>query len=186
MRNRKGWWLLSLAAIALVALLVSPRATLAGGWSVVTLDTSPADVRAGSIVEVGFMVRQHGVRPALGLTPAITLRNVAIGELVTATARPKGANGHYVANFTLPSAGTWEWEIEAWGPPAQMAPIQVAAATAQAPASEARGAPVVEPASMARPSPQVWAWAAAGMIALVVMAMLGVPRIRRKRLSAQS
>ena len=39
---------------------------LAGGWAVITLDELPGQVEANQPLEIGFMVRQHGVTPLSG------------------------------------------------------------------------------------------------------------------------
>jgi hypothetical protein len=120
----------------------------AGGWSVVTLDSGSAldpasgqAIRPDEPISFGFMVRQHGNTPMAGLTPMITATSRDTGEAVTAQARAEGAVGHYVATLTLPSAGTWAWKIDAFGPIAEMTPIVVAApAPAPAPAPAAPAA----------------------------------------------
>jgi hypothetical protein len=60
------------------------------------------------------MVRQHGVTPMADLTPVINARLSAPGKPVTVTAKEEGQTGHYVATLTLPEAGEWEWEIQAF------------------------------------------------------------------------
>jgi len=47
-------------ALALVAMLALAAPVFAGGWTVVTLDTLPREVRTGQALHLGFMVRQHG------------------------------------------------------------------------------------------------------------------------------
>lgn len=99
---------------ALVAAIGIPTVALAGGWSVVTLDSLPGRVIAGQETTVGFTVLQHGRTPVGGLTPTITLTPDGGGAPVTVLAASDGVIGHYVARFTLPRAGTWNWTIEAF------------------------------------------------------------------------
>ncbi|MBL8103614.1 MAG: hypothetical protein JNM02_13855, partial [Anaerolineales bacterium] len=33
----------------------------AGGWAVITLDEFPSEVHASQPLEIGFMIRQHGI-----------------------------------------------------------------------------------------------------------------------------
>lgn len=138
-------WMTGLALLC--TLLALPRAALAGGWSVVTLDRMPDNVQAGAPFTIGFVVRQHGKTPMADLSPTITLVKQSGAQTqdrvqaaapatgdngrVTVTARPDGDVGHYAATITLPSAGAWTWTIDAFGPVAEMSPLTVSAAPAQ-------------------------------------------------------
>lgn len=117
---KASWWII--VVLAILGLL-----SLAGGWAVVTLDALPEGVVAGQPLTLAFMVRQHGRTPLAGLQPVIRATNPATGEQVTATAKAEGQVGRYVATLVFPSAGTWNWEIDAFGPVAKMPPLAVAA-----------------------------------------------------------
>jgi hypothetical protein len=114
------WFMLVIAVLALLS--------FAGGWATVTLDALPENVVADQPLQIGFVVRQHGTRPLSGLTPVIRAMHADTGEKVAANAKGEGEIGHYVATITLPTAGTWNWEVDAFGPISKMAPLTVAAA----------------------------------------------------------
>lgn len=142
----------------------------AGGWAVVVLDGESAligvdrPVEAGVPFTIGFTVLQHGRTPINGITPTITLTSG--GERLTFFAEAQGGPGHYVATITLPEAGTWEWQIDAFGPPATLAPITVVApAPAPAPAVPAL-------------APALWGALVALALAMLAVALL-VMRARR-------
>ncbi|HEY4688933.1 MAG TPA: c-type cytochrome [Anaerolineae bacterium] len=97
-----------IAALALVA------PVWAGGWAVVTLDELPAQVAANQPLTIGFMVRQHGRTPLDGLTPQITATRAGTNQSFSVTAQAQGRVGHYVATLTFPSAGMWNWSIDAF------------------------------------------------------------------------
>ena len=106
-----------LSILVLVALVAR---VLAGGFAVVTLDELPQEPRAGQTLQLGFMVRMHGVTPidSLGsgssripLRPYLSAWNRDTGALLRVDARKDGPVGHFVVDVTFPSAGTWEWEI---------------------------------------------------------------------------
>lgn len=118
------------AVAALLAALAFAPSALAGGWSVVTLDTLPRGVQPRQEVTIGFTVRQHGQMPLGGLTPTITLQRGPTGERVTAAARPDGTPGHYTARFTLPSAGSWSWSIDVFDGPHRMPALDAGASGA--------------------------------------------------------
>ncbi len=107
---------------------------LAGGWAIVVLDEVPQSLAAGETIALGFSVRQHGVDP-------INLENVVLtatgpeGESLTFLARQEGAEGHYLVDVTLPSAGVWAWQIQPdWFKATDLAAITVSGAPAVAPA----------------------------------------------------
>jgi hypothetical protein len=112
--------------LVLMLAVLMPTVTQAGGWSVIALDAVPTNIQAGVPFEVGFTVLQHGKTPVAGLQPEITFVNTA-GERVQVIAEAQGRIGHYLANITLPAAGEWNWEVNAFGPPQQMQPIQISA-----------------------------------------------------------
>lgn len=121
--------------LVVLAALAGLSGAQAGGWSAVVLDSASAQIvgqalEPGATVEIGFTVLQHGTKPVSGLTPAITLRPVGGGAPITVEAVGQGEAGHYTATFSLPEAGVWRWEINAFGPPSVMAPLTVAAAPA--------------------------------------------------------
>ena len=103
------------ASLVLFALLALTIPAWAGGWAVATLDTLPTQVVAGQPFAIGFVVRQHGVRPMEGLTPKIILYSPDTRATVTLTAKAEGATGHYTAEVAFPGAGTWDWSIDAFG-----------------------------------------------------------------------
>ena len=103
------------ASLVLFALLALTAPAWAGGWAVVTLDTLPTQVVAGQPFSIGFIVRQHGVQPMEGLAPAIILYSPDTRKTTTVTAKAEGAIGHYTAEVTFPSGGTWDWSIDAFG-----------------------------------------------------------------------
>jgi len=103
---------------------------LAGGWTVVTVDELPQQLRAGESTTLGFTVRQHGVDPINLENVVLTAQQGKIGERLTFMAQQEGAKGHYVVEVLLPSAGAWNWEIQPdWFPAVQLEPITVTVAS---------------------------------------------------------
>jgi hypothetical protein len=113
--------------LALGLILVTPAS--AGGWAVITLDTLPGEIAAGQPMEIGFMVRQHGVTPMAGLTPVVHANLSGSRESVTVNAKAEGQTGHYTASLTLPQTGTWEWTIAAFTVNQPMPALTVVAST---------------------------------------------------------
>jgi cytochrome c2 len=97
--------------------LTSPAAR-AGGWAAVTLDSLPAEPRAGEPIKVGFTVRQHGLEPIniawenQPVTPYLEAQNPATGELLRVKARQEGPIGHFVVEVIFPNPGSWRWSIQ--------------------------------------------------------------------------
>jgi mono/diheme cytochrome c family protein len=114
-------------------LLVPALAFTFGGWAVITVDDLPDYVVAGKQMDVGFVIRQHGVTLLPGLSPRVTMKT---GDAqVSAMARPVGEKGHYVASLTVPSAGDYKMRIESGFGPSEsnLLPLRAIAAGAQPP-----------------------------------------------------
>jgi hypothetical protein len=102
----------ALAAALLIAGFTVTSAS-AGGWATITADrTNPPQPHAGVPFTFGFTVLQHGVTPAGWVHPTFVGTNVTTGARVEATATSQGADGHFVATVTIPSAGNWTWQVE--------------------------------------------------------------------------
>jgi len=158
-------WISLILALFLISVAASPAA--AGGWAVVTLDELPTDLVTGRPVEVGFVVLQHGRTPVEGLTPIITARNLDTNETIRFEAIPSGDTGHYSATMILPSAGEWNWEIDAFStvlmPSLQVIPAEM---------------PAQNIASSGPATPPGWI---AFLLIAVAVGVLGISLLRRVR-----
>jgi hypothetical protein len=135
--------------IFLVALLMLslPAATaLAGGWVVLTLESLPGQIPAGQPTSLTFMVRRHGRTPIDNVSPVLLATHSETGRQVRVNAEPAGETGLFVANFSLPEAGTWEWSIQvpSFNHTATFAPLTVL--------------PGGEPARSPQTSPAAFQW----------------------------
>ena len=101
---------LSFAAAGALALLISSTA-LAGGWASATLDEQPSDPGAGGTLRLGFTLLQHGITPVDWGEAQVSLVDADSGARVSAPAKPSGKAGHWVAEVTVPTAGTWTLDI---------------------------------------------------------------------------
>ena len=120
----------SLAAAALLVAL-SAGAASAGGWASIKADTDNPQPNAGETFTFGFTVLQHGVTPAGWVeTPTFLGINGSTGERVEAKAVAQGADGHFVATVTIPSAGYWTWQVVLTDLIVETAPQPMAVATA--------------------------------------------------------
>jgi hypothetical protein len=101
-------------AAATLLVVLSAGAVSAGGWATILADPgNPDQPNAGEPFTFGFTVLQHGVTPAGWVaTPTFLGINDSTGERVEAKAVAQGADGHFVATVTLPSAGYWTWQVE--------------------------------------------------------------------------
>ncbi|MBI5959133.1 MAG: hypothetical protein HY866_10385 [Chloroflexi bacterium] len=102
-------------ALLVTGLLLMISPVLAGGWSVATLDSLPACVVAEEPLEIGFMVRQHGVHILDELKPLIAADHDESGEQFRVEAVADG-DGHYTAELVFPVEGQWDWRFQAFGP----------------------------------------------------------------------
>jgi hypothetical protein len=120
-----------LAAAALLVAL-SAGAVSAGGWATIKADaTNPPQPNAGEPFTFGFTVLQHGVTPAGWVeTPTFLGINGTTGERVEIKAAAEGADGHFVATVTIPSAGYWTWQVVLTDLLVETSPQPIAIATA--------------------------------------------------------
>ncbi|GIK42257.1 MAG: hypothetical protein BroJett011_60900 [Chloroflexota bacterium] len=100
-------------------LFLGVPATLAGGWTVVTLDQLPADVVTRKPIRLGFMIRQHGRTPWVYDQVRVHAVHIESQEKISVQAEAEGAKGHYVAALNFPQAGAWRWGIESGLMPSQ-------------------------------------------------------------------
>jgi len=103
-------------ALTLLVVLLGGASVVAGGWAGIALDAPPEPPVAGETLRIGFTVLQHGHNPVSEIygqqvRPHLSATNRETGETVRVEARQQGAVGHFLVDVTLPSAGTWEWEI---------------------------------------------------------------------------
>jgi len=100
--------------LAVIIMLALAMPALAGCCVVITLDEFPMQVIAEQSLHVGFMMR-FAHMPMGGRTPQITAIRADTHESFSVTAEAQGDAGHYTARLTFPSAGTWNWSIDAVG-----------------------------------------------------------------------
>lgn len=97
------------AAMALLLILALPA--MAGGWADIVADGQTATPRAGTPVEIGFRVMQHGVTPAPWERATVHFLNASTGEAFAVVARNDHPNGHFVVTARIPEAGFWTWNV---------------------------------------------------------------------------
>ncbi|MHB1128506.1 MAG: hypothetical protein ACYC06_00450, partial [Ilumatobacteraceae bacterium] len=85
---------------------------------------------AGKPIDVGFTIRQHGVRP-IDLSEGVGIRiTFADGATHYFPAAGDGTPGHYVARVEFPSAGRYSWSIrQGWFADYELGQIDVSATT---------------------------------------------------------
>jgi hypothetical protein len=100
-----------LAFIAAVTALAigAPSTSSAGGWVVVSLDSTPA-VHAGEDTQIGFTVLRHGVTPESS-DDLVVVVSGSPGTSHRFEAVQHGATGHHVATVTIPDAGSYTWKV---------------------------------------------------------------------------
>jgi hypothetical protein len=100
------------AIVSASATLLLATSAMAGGWANAVMDEPPNQPGGpGEPVTIGFTLLQHGVTPVDWGTPQIVLTNDATGQSVSFDARPRGADGHWVAEISVPAEGTWGYQV---------------------------------------------------------------------------
>lgn len=159
--------LFTLVLLAAAALMAAPSTSSAGGWVVVSLDSTPA-VHAGDDVAIGFTVLRHGVTPESSDDLAIVVTS-ADGDVQRFAAVAQGARGHHVATVRLDEAGHYDWKVTGPFVDAEIGTLDVAAPSSS-------------------PSTSSWTvvqWGSASLaVALAALAGLDVARDRRTQRTA--
>jgi cytochrome c2 len=157
--------LTGIAAVLFLSLFAIGPA-LAGGWSVVTLDELPQDVRAGEPFAVRFMIRGHGISPAPGMDPVVQATHSTSNQKVAFKAVELADPGHYEAMIELPQAGRWRWMIFGYGEH-PLPDLQVGQPAASPPAPQPPGLNL---------------WIAAAFLTLLLAAAVGLNLAGRRTL----
>lgn len=155
-------WILIVGVLLLVGLFAWTGSARAGGWATLTLSELPTEVVAERPFTIEFSVRQHGQTLLSGLDAEVTAVHEASGDRVVVQAKDTAERGFYTAELTLPEAGAWRWQINAFGMDYPMPSLTVSAAV---PASE----PVAADGETTVAWQLVLGWvAAAGAILLLI------------------
>lgn len=97
--------------LIVLTLLAIPSPATAGSWATVRLDVPLGVIETGEPLRIGFMVMRHDRDPHPGSNASLRATNTVNGDEVRASAAEEGPEGHYVAETTFNSPGTWQWEI---------------------------------------------------------------------------
>lgn len=166
----------------LLGLFLLAKPAQAGGWVVITLDALPGPVHAGDRLDLGFVVRQHGVTPIDSVSPRLMAVNRESGETITADAEQIGKTGHFQVSVVFPEAGLWDWQISA--PPfpqqAEFEPLTVL------PAASGEATNLAPTASLTASARAAMRWGGAGLLGLAGLLTLatGVRQRRRQEAAA--
>lgn len=97
------------AGILVVGMLMP--AALAGGWAITTFDSVPEEFEAGETYTLTYTILQHGRTPVDVDDPSVTFTPTGKGEPLVFEATHLGETGRYTVEVTVPTAGTWDWEV---------------------------------------------------------------------------
>lgn len=77
-----------------------------GGWATISVDSYPTRVAVNRPIPLAFLIKQHGVKPMVGLKP--TVQAVAEGQdTVIVKAKATKDDGRYSAVLRLPKTAEW-------------------------------------------------------------------------------
>lgn len=118
----------AIITLAAAALGVATASTaLAGGWAVTSVDSMPDRFEVGTTYTIEYTVLAHGKTPVDAGASHVMLRTFDSDESRRFEAVYLG-EGKYAVEISLPSQGTWQWEVtHAYGPQS-LGAIEVAAA----------------------------------------------------------
>lgn len=116
--------ILAVAALAMAA----ASTALAGGWAVTSFEDLPEKFEAGTTYTLDYTVRAHGKTPVDAGPSQVVFRQEG-SKPVQFDAVYVG-DGRYRVEVTLPSEGTWAWEVTHGYGPQELGTIEVSAAAA--------------------------------------------------------
>jgi hypothetical protein len=120
---------LSAVVAATAMLLVLAVPVVAGGWAEIVADGQTITPRAGSSVEIGFRVLQHGETPAPWEGATVSFTNSSTGQTFDVVAKNDNPDGHFVATATMPEAGYWSWQVTLQNLESQHVPVRMTVLT---------------------------------------------------------
>lgn len=168
----RKWLLRSMLAAAVGWAAVIPAGpAAAGGWAVVSFDSSPAVV-AGEPSELGFTLLRHGLTPESSTDVTFVVTG-SDGYRERFSAVPAGAPGHHVVTITVPTAGDYTWSAEGTFMPIALGRLSVAAERRSARGGASVGWEVVR-------------WGGTGLAVLLAVAAAADASVTRRRRSAVS
>jgi hypothetical protein len=97
-------------ATAAIVLLTTATTAWAGGWAIVSFDTTPGEFVVGETQRIGYTVLQHGRFPVDIEGTEIRVHGPS-GDLQVFRGVRQEQPGRYVAEVTFPAGGAYEWEV---------------------------------------------------------------------------
>jgi hypothetical protein len=84
---------------------------LAGGWALTVVNDAPQQFEAGAEHQITYTILQHGRSGASVEDTSLDFFHPRFKGLFSFPGEPTGNPGEYVAAVTLPTAGSWSWEV---------------------------------------------------------------------------
>jgi hypothetical protein len=84
---------------------------LAGGWALTVVNDAPQEFEAGTEHQITYTILQHGRSGANVESTSLDFFHPRFKGLLSFPGEPTGNPGEYVAAVTLPTAGSWSWEV---------------------------------------------------------------------------
>ena len=107
---------LIIGLLLILGLFANASSVRAGGWAALTMTELPTEIVADEPFTVEFLLLQHGQTPMSGndVFTEITAVHATSGEQLSFAPESGKEPGTFVATLTLPAAGEWQWEVEAF------------------------------------------------------------------------
>lgn len=121
---------LRLLVLTSIMVLALGGTALAGGWALTVVNDAPVEFEAGTEHQITYTILQHGRSGASVDTTSLDFFHPTLKETLRFPGEPTGIPGEYVAAVTLPTAGSWSWEVDqGWFGVQELGSIEVLAAT---------------------------------------------------------
>ncbi len=84
---------------------------LAGGWALTVVNDAPDEFAAGTEHLITYTILQHGRTGANVEDTSLDFFHPTLKEVLSFPGEPTSTPGEYVAAVTLPTTGSWAWEV---------------------------------------------------------------------------
>lgn len=104
---------------------------LAGGWALTVVNDVPEEFVAGTEHQITYTILQHGRTGAEVEDTSLDFSHPTLKQVLIFPGEPTGIPGKYVAAVTLPTSGSWGWEVnQGWFGVQELGSVDVLDATA--------------------------------------------------------
>lgn len=102
---------LRVLVVGAIMVLALGGTALAGGWALTVVNDAPEGFEAGTEHQITYTILQHGRTGATVDDTSLNFSHPMLKKVLSFRAEATGNPSEYVAFVTLPTTGSWDWEV---------------------------------------------------------------------------